>query len=164
MHSASDRRPFVWFLFVSSALIAIGFFFIPAFIIRPFASQSHSGLELAMSMRQRAPLVTLAAAIVSLVFAWVLWGGSYVRKSFLMIIMLLVACSTVMARLNYFEWMFHPVDSAQFDSESTSKLDNKELILAVRFSDDARAYPISQMAYHHILNDAVGGVPIAVTY
>ena len=38
------------------------------------------------------------------------------------------------------------------------------MILAVRLGDDARAYPISQMAYHHVLNDVVGGVPIAVTY
>jgi hypothetical protein len=38
------------------------------------------------------------------------------------------------------------------------------MILAVRYSNDARAYPIREMAYHHILNDVVGGVPIAVTY
>ena len=71
---------------------------------------------------------------------------------------------TGMSRLNYFEWMFHPVDSAKFESESSSKLDAKEMILAVRYGSDARAYPIREMAYHHILNDVVGGVPIAVTY
>jgi hypothetical protein len=60
--------------------------------------------------------------------------------------------------------MFHPVDRAQFEPESSSKLDAKEMILAVRYSSDARAYPIREMAYHHILNDVVGGVPIAVTY
>ena len=69
-----------------------------------------------------------------------------------------------MARLNYFEWMFHPIAGAQFLAQSDSKLDPKEMILAVRFGSDARAYPISQMAYHHVLNDVVGGVPIAVTY
>ena len=69
-----------------------------------------------------------------------------------------------MSRLNYFEWMFHPVDTAKFESESTSKLGAAEMILAVRYGADARAYPIREMAYHHILNDVVGGVPIAVTY
>jgi hypothetical protein len=34
----------------------------------------------------------------------------------------------------------------------------------VRLGSDARAYPISQMAYHHVLNDVVAGTPIAVTY
>ena len=78
--------------------------------------------------------------------------------------MVLVTFSAVMARLNYFEWMFHPVDSAQFETASASKLDKSEMILAVRFGDDARAYPIREMAYHHVLNDVVGGVPVAVTY
>jgi hypothetical protein len=69
-----------------------------------------------------------------------------------------------MARLNYFEWMFHPIESQQFESVSASKLANSEMILTVRFGSDARAYPIREMAYHHILNDVVEGVPIAVTY
>jgi Protein of unknown function (DUF3179) len=60
--------------------------------------------------------------------------------------------------------MFHPVDSAQFESESASKLENSEMIVALRFNDDARAYPIREIAYHHILNDVVSGVPVAVTY
>jgi hypothetical protein len=29
---------------------------------------------------------------------------------------------------------------------------------------DAVAYPVRQMAYHHLLNDAVGGVPVVSTY
>jgi len=69
-----------------------------------------------------------------------------------------------MARLNYFEWMFHPVNSPQFESARMSKLDSGEMILAVRFGPDARAYPISQMAYHHVLNDVVGGIPVVATY
>jgi len=38
------------------------------------------------------------------------------------------------------------------------------MVMAIRFGGDARAYPISQMAYHHVLNDVVGDVPVAVTY
>jgi len=38
------------------------------------------------------------------------------------------------------------------------------MILAVRFGGDARAYPIREMAYHHIVNDVVEDVPVAVTY
>jgi len=75
-----------------------------------------------------------------------------------------VAFSAVMAHLNYFEWMFHPIVSQQFVAQSESKLDPKEMIMAIRYGDDARAYPISQMAYHHVLNDMVGGVPVVVTY
>ena len=69
-----------------------------------------------------------------------------------------------MARMNYFEWMFHPVDEVRFETASQSKLDAGEMIMTVAFNSDARAYPISEMAYHHIVNDVVGGVPVAVTY
>jgi len=78
--------------------------------------------------------------------------------------MVVVVFSTVMARINYFEWMFHPVDSPQFEAETRSKLDSAEMIMAVRFGSDARAYPIREMAYHHVVNDMVGTVPVAVTY
>ena len=161
----SFRRAFVWFLFSASALAAIGLFFVPAFIIRPFAHQTAGGLALAMAIRQRAPRGTLAAALPCFVFAFVLWGfARRSRKIILASIMMLVSFSAVMARLNYFEWMFHPVDSPQFESASASKLDNGEMILAIRYGSDARAYPIRAMAYHHVLNDVVAGVPVAVTY
>jgi len=95
----------------------------------------------------------------------VLWrGASRWRKGLLVLAGVPVLFSAVMSRLNYFEWMFHPVDGAKFESESSSKLAAGEMILAVRYGADARAYPIREMAYHHILNDVVAGVPIAVTY
>ena len=159
------RRGYLWLLFAASALTTIALFFIPAFIIRPFHHQTPSALALAMSLRQRAPVVTLAAGLVSLLFALILWPpSSKSRKIILTSVMVVVAFSTVMSRLNYFEWMFHPVDAPQFESASASKLDKEEMILAVRYGSDARAYPIREMAYHHVLNDVVAGVPVAVTY
>jgi hypothetical protein len=165
MSTISFRSAFLWAVFTVSALVGIGLFFVPAFIIRPFAHQSPAGLALAMALRQRAPWITLAAAFVSLVFALTLWGAANKwRKIVLASVMVLVAFSAVMSRLNYFEWMFHPVSSARFESASASKLDKSEMILAIRYGSDARAYPIREMAYHHILNDVVAGVPVAVTY
>ena len=165
MQPSSNHRALSWIVFSVSALVAIGLFFIPAFIIRPFTHQSARGLDLAMILRQRAPWGTLIAAFVCLAFAFSLWKVSNLwRKIALVVVMLPVLFSTVMAHLNYFEWMFHPVDSAKFESASASKLGSTEMVLAVRYGADARAYPIREMAYHHILNDVVAGVPIAVTY
>ncbi len=165
LHPSSSRGAVLWVIFLASALAGIGLFFVPAFIIRPFSHQTPAGLALAMALRQRAPWGTLAAALLCLVFALVLWGAANRwRKIVLASVMVLVAFSAVMSRLNYFEWMFHPVDSPQFESASASKLDRGEMILAVRYGSDARAYPIREMAYHHVLNDVVAGVPVAVTY
>jgi Mn2+/Fe2+ NRAMP family transporter len=143
----------------------MGCFFVPAFIIQPFRHQTPAGLALAMALRQRAPWVTLAAACVCVVFIVAVWSGIRVwKKIVLVLVMVPVVFSAVMARINYFEWMFHPVDSVQFESASASKLDRAEMILAVRIGAEARAYPIREMAYHHVLNDVVAGVPIAATY
>jgi hypothetical protein len=155
----------LWATFTVCALLGAGLFFVPAFIIRPFSYQAPRALWLAMALRQRAPLGTMLCAILCLLLAVVLWRGSRLwSKLVLTIAILLTGFSAVMARMNYFEWMFHPVDSAQFEAESQSKLDNGEMIMAVRFGSDSRAYAIREMAYHHVLNDWVGGVPVAVTY
>jgi hypothetical protein len=161
----SPHRGSLWLVFGVSAAACIGLFFVPAFIIRPFTHQTSRGLALAMALRQSAPWATLVLSLICLLFALALWRTSNRwRKIVLSVVMLLVVFSAVMARLNYFEWMFHPIENAQFESASASKLDPGEMILAVRFGADARAYPISQMAYHHVLNDVVGGVPLVATY
>jgi Protein of unknown function (DUF3179) len=164
----SDRprsSRWLWAAFCLCAIAAVSLFFVPAFIIRPFRYQSPRALLLAMSLRQHAPLGTLIGAIACFLLAFMLWRtvGRW-RKALLVIAVFVVAFSAVMARVNYFEWMFHPIDGPQFLAQSESKLDPKEMILAVRLGNDARAYPISQMAYHHVLNDMVGGMPVAVTY
>jgi hypothetical protein len=163
MQSYSNRT--LWILFAFSATAAIAWFFIPAFIIRPFTHQTPSGLAWAMALRQHAPWVTLIAALVSLTLALLLWNAvNRWLKAALVSVMVLVTFSTVMARLNYFEWMFHPVENLQFESEAGSKLGASEMILAVAIGTDARAYPIREMAYHHLVNDEVEGIPILPTY
>jgi len=182
MQPDSDRRSILWSIFGFSAVVAMGWFFVPAFIIRPFTHQSARGLAVAMALRQHAPWGTLAAAMVCVFAAIILWqsfpwqsvgresvgsGGKWRqwgRKSAVGVVLLLVAFSAVMARLNYFEWMFHPVENVKFEAASASKLGNGEMILSLHFGSDQRAYPIREMAYHHIVNDVVGGVPVAVTY
>ena len=47
--------------------------------------------------------------------------------------------------------------------ESTD-LNPREPVISVQVGDDARAYPLRIMIWHEIVNDTVGGVPIAVTW
>jgi hypothetical protein len=151
--------------YLLSAASGFALLFIPVFIIRPFRYQSPRALWLAMALRQRAPLGTLLASLLCLALALALWrGAGWWRKSFLLFTLFIVGFSAVMSRLNHFEWMFHPIPGAQFVLPSQAKLDAKEMVMAVRTGRDARAYPIREMAYHHILNDEVDGRPIVVTY
>lgn len=165
MTTPDSRTRWLGIALVTFALVGVGVFFFPAFIITPFRYQNPRILVWAMATRERAPIVSLLCALICLVLITVLWrGSSRWRRALLVLAGVPVLFSAVMSRLNYFEWMFHPVDSAKFESESSSKLAADEMILAVRYGTDARAYPIREMAYHHIFNDVVAGVPIAVTY
>ena len=58
------------------------------------------------------------------------------------------------------------IDDPQFYDvdEADQEYHPDELVLGVEFDGDARAYPIGLLARHEIVNDSVGGRPIAVTY
>ena len=44
------------------------------------------------------------------------------------------------------------------------RLDDREPVMALEIAGDARAYPVRYLMWHEIVNDVVGGLPIAVTY
>ena len=39
-----------------------------------------------------------------------------------------------------------------------------DMVMGIVSNGVAMAYPVNQVAYHHVVNDTVGGVPIAATY
>jgi len=146
-------------------LVCLGLFLIPAFVIRPFHHQSEQALRLAISLKKVAPAVSLAALAGVLALGWGLWqASSKALRTGLVAAMIVSVASAVMVRQNYFEWMFRPITAAGFVSAVDARLSDKEMVMAVRIGSEARAYPIVQMAYHHILNDTVTGEPIVVTY
>ncbi|MDH3474539.1 MAG: DUF3179 domain-containing protein [Rhodospirillales bacterium] len=46
----------------------------------------------------------------------------------------------------------------------TTDLGPKEPVIGLVIAGDARAYPLRVLTWHEIVNDVVGGVPVAVTY
>jgi uncharacterized protein DUF3179 len=163
MFDARQKSFHLIFWVLAGAGIAL--FFVPAFIIRPFRYQSPGALHLALVFRQMAPIGTILAACGVLGLAvWVWKAAGRLQKILMAAAALLVVGSATMARMNYFEWMFHPVKQPGFEKAEDTKLDAGEMVLTVNINGDERAYPVREMAYHHIVNDVVGGVPIAATY
>lgn len=58
------------------------------------------------------------------------------------------------------------IDDPKFISvqEANGRLEDSELILGLNINGDIRAYPLQILVWHEIVNDKVGGVPVAVTY
>lgn len=52
---------------------------------------------------------------------------------------------------------FVPAKDADFDSNSST-------VIGVYYNGQAKAYPLSIMVWHEVVNDIVGGKPLAVTY
>jgi hypothetical protein len=48
--------------------------------------------------------------------------------------------------------------------DAVNFLEENEPVLAVDIDGDVRAYPVQILMWHEIVNDTVGGVPVAVTY
>lgn len=164
MVNRSENRK-LWLLLGLLAALSLSLFLIPAFVIRPFRYQSERALGLAIAVKGIAPALSVAALVGVLALGWRRWrGSSLVLRAGIAVAIVLSTASAVMVRQNYFEWMFHPITAAGFVSPGDARLGDKEMVMAVRIGAEARAYPIVQMAYHHILNDTVAGVPIAVTY
>ena len=58
------------------------------------------------------------------------------------------------------------IDSPRFYSvlEADAEYEPDEVVMGVEFNGEARAYPIGLLSSHEIVNDMVGGRPIAVTW
>ena len=58
-----------------------------------------------------------------------------------------------------------PIDDPRFEPLSAAgRLADTEPVVGLVVGDDARAYPLRVLMWHEIVNDTVGGVPVAVTF
>jgi hypothetical protein len=64
-----------------------------------------------------------------------------------------------------------PIDAPRFERLSNgaasgwaARIVDTEPVISLAIRDDARAYPLSVLIWHEIVNDLIGGTPVAVTY
>ena len=139
----------------------------PALVIQPFKAQSPFGVALAYELRRAAPLVTLVGFLLSLPLLarlarranrWWQWPP-------LVALAVVAGFSAWFARQNHFEWMFNPLPDPTYAPAALVRgVDDRDMVVAVEIGSDAVAWPVLQMAYHHVVQDKVGGVPVVSTY
>lgn len=56
------------------------------------------------------------------------------------------------------------IDNPRFTSAKDARLQDGDLVLGLGINGDVRAYPLRILVWHEIVNDVVGGEPVAVTY
>ncbi len=165
--SLPHKRRLAWLFLLGLILAAIAIVVAPVWIIQPFKPQTARGVVVSYSLRRWSPLLTLLTFVAALFLAGWLWRGSHRwwKKAFLVILLIPLLASTWFARQNHFEWMFHPLAHAAYAKVSEAGfVDNADIVMAVESNGEAAAYPIRLMAYHHVVQDVVGGTPIVATY
>lgn len=150
------------FLLILAVLAMVA---VPVFLIRPFSPQTPGGLAVAFALRRWAPVTTALALIAGLALAAGLWRGGRWSRALVVLALVPLVGAAWFARFNVFEKMFAPLGASRFvPAAEAGWVKPGDLVLAVERNGEAAAYPVRQVAYHHIVQDVVGGVPVAVTY
>lgn len=156
-----------WFVIVAIAIVVCVIVAIPVYLIQPFAPQTESAVQVSYFLRSWSPVLTLVLALAAIVLAVFIWKNSkgWFGRAALIVPLFVVFVFTWFARQNHFEWMFNPLGQAKFARVAeTDFVADKDMVLAVKINGDAVAFPVRQMAYHHVAQDVVGGTPITATY
>ena len=157
----------LWVLLLIVVAIGTGWIAFPTFYIMPFKPQATRVMSWALLARTYAPIVTMASAVVAvLLAAWTFARSRRWWARALTVVALIPALGGAwFARQNQFEWMFNPLGTPQFvDASKATFVHDDDVVMAVKIKDQAVAYPILQLAYHHVANDIVAGEPIVATY
>ncbi len=150
-----------------AVLVLLAMVIVPLAIDQPFGAQTPWTLASAFTMRRWSPLLTLLIVVLVVTMAVSVWRRTRSVIARIAVIVAVAACvpGVWLARQNPFEWMFNPIPGAHYVSvRDASFVANDDLVLAVSLDGDAAAYPIRQIAYHHIVNDRIGTTPAVVTY
>lgn len=159
-------RGAAWLALLLIVLLALASVFIPAWVIMPFKAQTARGVALSYTLKSWSPVITLLAVLLAVALGVYLWRGARWFGRVAMIVLLVPAfVATWFARQNHFEWMFNPLKQTAYARVGEADFVNdRTMVMAVTINGEAAAYPVRQMAYHHIAQDTVGGVPIVATY
>ncbi len=155
-----------WLLLLLIVAAAVAVVAIPVFVIMPFKAQTSSGVERAYWLRRSSPVLTVISVVLFLVLCVRLWRGArwWSRLGMPLLLAPLLGV-TWFARQNHFEWMFNPLPNAAYASAAeASFVPDSDMVMAIEINGEAVAYPVRQMAYHHAVNDVVGGKSVTATY
>jgi len=161
----SGRRLLLPALFIAG-ILALALVAIPVLLIQPFRPQSPRDLEISFLLRSWSPFLTLVLTAAVLLGALRVWAaGGFWRRAGVILAVLLPAVAAWAARQNHFETMFHPLERPRFVAADQATFPgDSDRVLGVALNGEAAAYPVRQLAYHHLVQDRVGGVDLVVTY
>ena len=149
------------------SLVALALALFPMYIIRPFREQKPAALQHALWVTLHDKPILFGLFLLIAICALFVWrrAGRVPRLVLLAPAMGIALVAAAAAWVNPYEQiMFHPFGEPRYVTIQQAGIDAKDMVIAVTLGGESRAYPIREMGYHHVVNDRLHQLPIAVTY
>lgn len=154
-------------LFAVGILFAIGIEILRVYFIMPFpGSQEDESVQIAYFLNQ---YISYFRVIGILLLAYPIYyfsrKGSPTFK--IIVAVLLGFYGVILYSINFrflADRIFLQPKNKSFAGSLGNKVPEKQLVLGVAIGNDAKAFPIEIIGYHHQLRDTLSGQPIMVTY
>ena len=137
----------------------------PMYVIYPFREQTPAALQRSLWVLLHSKPILLGIAVLITVVAVMLWRKAKLGSKLLLASATVIAIlAAVISWINPYEHMFHPLGAPSYVTANQASVDPNDMVIAVTIGGESRAYPIREMGYHHVVNDRLHQLPIAVTY
>lgn len=166
MAERSSGRLAYWMALLMVVAIGVAIVVLPVFILMPFKAQTLNGVAWSFQLRRWSPVITIVSLLLSLFLIWKLWsGGRWWSRTISILLLIPLLGAVWFSRQNHFEWMFHPLPDASYATAGQAKnVADSDMVMSVALNGEVVAFPVREMAYHHVVNDSIGGRPITATY
>jgi hypothetical protein len=161
------KRSAAILLFVIGCLLLFATEILRVYFIMPFpGSQQHDTVGLAWwidhyrLVLRFLGLVLIAAPLIRF------WRRGRVFGR-IMLSLLIIFYGTIFYFFNYrFEAdkMFYQPSTVKFADSADNKIASNKLVIGVVVGNEAKAYPIQLIGYHHQVRDTFGSTPVMITY
>jgi hypothetical protein len=136
------------------ALVCLFCFLVPLWVMSPFRLQGERELPFALTLLRFGPTITALLAVIAVAAAFQAWSN--------WVIVAVVAA--ILMRINLCELVFRPYPHLTFNLPEAVTLASDNMVMSVSIGGETHAYSVGAIGYHHVVNDMVGGVPIAPSY
>ncbi len=137
------------------------------YFIMPFPGSQHANtIEIAYFIdRNIMSLRLFGFAIIIIPILYILQQSKVWKK--VVVVAVLIFYGIIAYAFNFkflADKMFYQPKNKLLVSASSDTTDRNHLIIGVAINNEAKAYPIEVIGYHHQVRDTVGGEPVMITY
>jgi hypothetical protein len=154
-------------------ILVIGLLFLLAteilkvYFIMPFpGSQKSNTIDIAYFIHTHIWLLRIIGIIITIIpLLYFLRKGRQWQKAVLIITLLFYGLIVYAFNFKFLaDKMFHQPIIKSFVTAAADTADKQRLIIGVAINNEAKAYPVEIIGYHHQVRDTVGGIPVMITY